>query len=93
MDLPAGIVSIPDGVVRRAFGDEKVLLNLASGHYHGLNPTGERMVDLLEETGSAEAAAAQVAEEFGEPLDRVTDDLAKLCGELEDRGLIVITRD
>ena len=93
MELPAGTISIPEGVVRRAFGEDKVLLNLASGHYHGLNPTGERMVDVLEETGSAEAAATRIAAEFGQPLDRVRQDLAKLCGELEDRGLIVIARD
>lgn len=90
MDLPSGKVTIPEGVVRRAFGDEQVLLNLASGHYHALNPTGERIVDLLEETGSASETASRVAEEFGEPLERVTDDLAQLCVELSDRGLIVI---
>jgi hypothetical protein len=93
MELPAGNVSIPEGVVRRAFGEEKVLLNLATGHYHGLNVTGERMVDLLEETGSADTTATRVAEEFGEPIETVTEDLAKLCEELEERGLIVIARD
>jgi hypothetical protein len=93
MDLPAGQVSIPEGVVRRAFGDDKVLLNLATGHYHALNQTGERMVDLLEETGSASDTAAKVSEEFGQPLERVSEDLAQLCEELESRGLIAIVRD
>ena len=90
MDLPAGRVTIPKGVVRRAFGEDKVLLDLATGHYHGLNPTGGYMVGLLDQTGDAEETARRTAEELDEPLDRVRYDLADLLIALTERGLIEI---
>ena len=90
MELPTGRITIPEGVVRRAFGDENVLLNLATGHYHGLNPAGGYMVALLEETGDAAETARRTASELGTPLERVTEDLAQLCAQLEVRGLIVV---
>ena len=90
MDLPQGRITIPAGVVRRQFGNDKVLLNLASGHYHGLNPAGGYMVALLEETGDAEETARRTAAELGAPVERVTEDLAALCAALAERGLIVV---
>jgi hypothetical protein len=90
VELPSGRITIPEGVVRRAFGDDRVLLNLATGHYHGLNPTGGYMVALLEETGDAEETARRTAEELDTPIERVRDDLAQLCHALSERGLIEI---
>lgn len=92
MDLPDGRITIAKDVVRRAFGEEKVLLNLATGHYHGLNPTGGYMVALLDETGDAAEAARRTANDLDTPLERVTADLAELCAALEERGLIEIER-
>ena len=88
--LPSGRISVPDGVVRRSFGDEPVLLNLATGHYHGLNPTGGYMVALLEETGDAQATAHRTSDELGVPLERVQADLAALLDALSARGLVEI---
>lgn len=92
VELPTGRITIPDGVVRRSFGDDKVLLNLATGHYHGLNPTGGYMVALLEETGDAEETARRTADDLKVDPERVRGDLAELCAELEQRGLIEIER-
>jgi hypothetical protein len=88
--LPEGRVTVPADVVRRSFGEETVLLNLASGHYHGLNPTAGYMLDLLEATGNAAAAAEQVARECDVPLETVREDLAELCAQLAGRGLISV---
>jgi hypothetical protein len=90
VDLPSGRITIPEGVVRRQFGDDKVLLNLATGHYHGLNPTGGYMVALLDQTGDAEETARRTARELDTPLERVRDDLAALCAALQERGLITV---
>lgn len=90
MDLPTGRITIPEGVVRRQFGDDKVLLNLATGHYHGLNPTGGYMIALLQETGDAEQTARRTADELKTPIDRVREDLAALCAALQERGLIQV---
>lgn len=90
VDLPTGRISIPEGVVRRSFGDDRVLLNLATGHYHGLNPTGAYLIALIEETGDAEETARRTAAELDTPLDRVREDLAGLLKALEERGLVAI---
>lgn len=90
MDLPKGRITIPKGVVRRAFGEDKVLLNLATGHYHGLNPTGGYMVALLDETGDAEETARRTARELDTPIERVREDLAELIAALRERDLITI---
>jgi hypothetical protein len=88
--LPEGRVTIPSDVVRRAFGEEMVLLNLKSGQYHGLNATAGYMLDLLESSGDAAATAEQVARECYVPVELVRDDLADLCRQLLDRGLISV---
>ena len=88
--LPEGRISVPPDVVRRAFGEETVLLNLKSGQYHGLNATAGYMLDLLEATGDAEETAGQVARECYVPVEMVRDDLAELCERLLERGLIAI---
>jgi hypothetical protein len=83
-------VIIPADVVRRAFGEEMVLLNLSTGQYHGLNATAGYMLDLLEASGDAAATAEQVARECYVPVEMVRDDLAELCEQLLARGLIQI---
>jgi PqqD family protein of HPr-rel-A system len=88
--LPAGRITVPDDVVRRAFGEETVLLHLETGQYHGLNATAARMLDLLEESGDAAATARAMADEFDVGLDVVAADLAELCEKLRERGLITV---
>jgi hypothetical protein len=83
-------VRVPEHVVHRAFPTETVLLNLRTGKYHGLNPTGGRMFELLEATGAVAEVAAQVADEYGQPLHNVREDLCRLCADLAKRGLIEI---
>jgi hypothetical protein len=88
--LPEGRISVPEHVVHRAFEQETVLLNLETGQYHGLNSTAGRMLEALQSLGDARAAARQIAEEFEVPVERVETDLALLCSQLAERGLIVV---
>jgi hypothetical protein len=87
----ASSVTVPDHVAHRAFEGETVVLNLDSGQYHGLNPTAARMFELLAEHGRIEAAASAAASEYGRPQDEVVADLVRLCEQLAERGLIVVT--
>ena len=84
-------IRVPDHVVFRAFPSEMVMLNLNTGNYHGLNGSASRMLELLQETGSARKTAEAVAREYGEPVDEVMRDLTKLCVALVDRGLLELT--
>jgi hypothetical protein len=84
-----GKLRVPEHVVRRQFGPQTVILNLETGYYHGLNTTGGRILDVIEETNDPKEAARRVAEEFDAPIDVVTGDVDRLCSELVERGLLV----
>ena len=79
---------VPQHVASRAFPTEMVLLNLNTGQYHGLNPTGGRMFEVVGECGDFEQAAVALAAEFGQPLETVKVDLLALCASLVQRGLL-----
>jgi len=87
-NLPQARFVVPHHVASRAFPTETVLLNLNTGQYHGLNPTGGRMFEVLDECGDPEAAAGRLAEEFQQPLETVRSDLHELCRSLVERGLL-----
>ncbi len=83
-------ISVPDHVVYRSFDSETVVLNLGTGHYHGLNSTAGRMLDLLCETGSARLTAETLAREFNRPVEEIAGDVGELCRDLAARGLIEV---
>ncbi len=83
---------LPDHVVYRSFALETVVVNLERGVYHGLNPTAGRMLESLERAPSARMAAKSLADELGEPLERIEADLAAFTTDLLDRGLIQTAR-
>jgi hypothetical protein len=89
----AAKVRLPEHVVYRAFVKETVVLNLQTGKYHGLNPTGGRMIELLERSDTVQQAARSLAAEFQRPLEEMEADLSDFCRDLVDRGLIEFTSD
>jgi len=86
-------ISVPEQVVHRAFGEQTVLLNLATGQYHGLNATGRRIFELLSERGSTDGVAAQIATEYEIDEALAASDLDDLCTALTERGLLVMDAD
>lgn len=84
-------VRVPEHVVHRGFGTETVALNLATGKYHGLNPTAGRMLEVLRDTPAIDDAAAIVAQDFAVPVNRVKQEMREFCGELAARGLVELS--
>ena len=80
----------PKHVVSRAFPSETVVLNLETGTYHGLNPTGGRMLEELNKASSVDAAAVKLAAEFGQSTEVVERDLFEFCTGLIERGLLEV---
>jgi hypothetical protein len=76
--------------VFRSFGNETVLLNLSTGQYHGLKGSGGRMLEVLAETPNLDEAAARIAAEYDQPLERVSRDMRSLCDSLAERSLVEI---
>jgi hypothetical protein len=81
---------VPPHVVYRTFPGETVMLNLDSGTYHGLNPTGGRMLEAVEGSPSLGDAAERLAGEYRQPLSDIQSDLREFCGGLAERGLLVL---
>ena len=85
-------VRIPQEVVYRSFVHETVILNLETGRYHGVNPTGSRMLDVLGQVGAVAEAAHILASDFDRPIAELKADLCEFCHLLVERGLLVIDR-
>ena len=90
-DVLAATPSVPDHVVYRAFVNETVVLNLQTGAYHGLNPSGAAMLERLATAETVRAAAAALAEHYRQPLDQIEPDLCEFCLSLQERGLLVLS--
>jgi Coenzyme PQQ synthesis protein D (PqqD) len=85
---PDARITVPQHVVFRSFVKETVVLNLDTGRYHGLNPTGGRMLEVLRDVAIVKDAAEQLAREYGVPYDEIERDLIEFCDDLATRGLI-----
>ena len=81
---------VPSHVVYREFVSETVLLNINTGQYHGLNPIAGVMLEAIDQTGSVQHAVSRLAEHFGQPADRIEQDLTDLCEGLIGRGLLEV---
>jgi hypothetical protein len=86
--LLASTVKVPQHVVYRAFVNETVILNLETGKYHSVNPTGATMLQTLEDASTVAEAAGRLAELYDRPLDEIETDLCAFCDDLLARSLI-----
>lgn len=69
-------------------GDGVILYNHDSSLVHHLNPSAAIVWHLCDGEASVEQLGAEVAEEYGLPVDRVRTELAALVAELDALGLI-----
>jgi hypothetical protein len=82
-------VRVPEHVVYRAFKRETLMLNLRTGQYHGLNETGGRTLELLEDVrGHVTAAGRLLAAEYGLAAEEAQRQVRSFCDSLAERGLI-----
>jgi hypothetical protein len=84
---------LPDHVVHRTFVAETVILNLQTGKYHGLNPMGGHMLEVLSESADVRSAAERVATEYDQDPTVVEEDFVAFCNDLLDRGLVEVATD
>ena len=81
-------VKIPDQVLARQIGEETVMLDLAKGTYFGLDPVGARIWQLLAEGKTLAEVCDAMMVEYEVSREDIELDVARLAGELADRGLI-----
>jgi hypothetical protein len=80
--------SISGSAAASKVGDETVLLHLGSGTYFGLDPLGTRIWQGLEAGQQPRVQCSDIAAEFGEPLERVEEDVRTFLEELAGQALI-----
>ena len=83
-------VRIPPHVVSRAFAAETVVLNLETGKYHGLNPSGARMLETATGARSIRDAARELAHIYDRDDEEMQQDLIAFLTDLQERGLVEI---
>ena len=81
-------VSIPSDVLFHELDGEAVLLNLQTGKYFGLDPTGSRIWHFLVEFGSLAMAYTRMLDEYDVDAERLRADLLVLVDRLAAHGLI-----
>jgi hypothetical protein len=84
---------VPEHVVYREFVNETVVLNLKTGRYHGLNPSGGKMLETLGASASVRDAAEALALYYDRPLAEIETDLHDFCLRLHEHGLVELDDD
>lgn len=82
------IASTPPHVVARPLDDETVLLNLDTETYFGLDEVGTRMLEVLRESASIDAAVTQLLSEYDTDEATLRSDLQALLTKLAENGLV-----
>ena len=76
-------------VIFRELEAEAVLLDLASGHYFGLNAVGTRVWLLVEHGATVDSVIEAIAAEFDGNRAEIARDVVELLTELAARKLVV----
>jgi hypothetical protein len=85
---PGRVVKAPQVLLQDLDG-EAVLLNLANGHYYGLDEIGFRMYNLLVGADSVQAAYDQLLQEYEAPPEQLRGDLDRFLEKLLHNGLVL----
>ena len=94
--MSAGRLTLPTKVVAAAellsgeFEDEAVILDLRNGVYYGLEATGARIWQLVQQPISVEGLHQVLVQEYDVEPERCQQDLLDLLRDLLERGLIRI---
>ena len=83
-------VRVPDEVLISNLQEESVILNLNSERYFGLDGVGTRMLSVLTNSDSIEAAYESLAREYDVDQQVLRQDLIALVENLLQQGLVAI---
>ncbi len=87
------ICRTPGVVSQTLAGDEgSVLLNLDTGVYHGLNPVGTRIWELLETPRTEAELRKCIAQEFEVEPEVASTDVRAFLESLDERKLVQLDR-
>lgn len=71
-------------------GEGAVLLHLDSGQYHGVNPIGQAIWQLLDGERTVAAVVAELRERVEDPPASIEADVLKFIEEVHERDLVTV---
>lgn len=89
-NLRYSIVVAAKDQISSDLGKEAVILNLKTGVYHGLDPVGARIWNLLQEPRTVNDILDALLNEYEVEPDRCERDLLALLQQLASEGLIEV---
>lgn len=93
MSASTRIRRAPNVVFQSLAGEEGgVLLHLDTGVYHGLNPMGSRIWELLDSPRTEAELTELVAEDFDAPTEVLSSDIRDFVEGLGERKLVETDR-
>ncbi len=85
---PGTRLQVPSDVAFRELEGESVVLDLRTGTYFGLNASGTRIWQLIEQYGTIDRVFDEMVKEFEVERDAVVRDVRTLVDQLLARGLL-----
>ena len=82
-------LAVHPSVISRELSGETVLLHLESGVYYGLDRVATRIWQLLQQGRTIANVCEAMLEEYDVEQNVVQQDVARLVGELRERGIVV----
>ena len=82
-------LSIPPQVMSRLVGDETVLLDLASGHYFGVDGVGKLIWESVSDGKTLAETVDAIVDEFDVEKSQAEADVSAFASQLVERGLLV----
>jgi len=89
----ASVVAARPGNASCELSGEAVVLNLDSGLYHGLNPVGSRVWELVQEPRRLDELRDLLQAEYEVEAERLDADLRSVLAEMRAAGLIEVRPD
>lgn len=89
MNLKQTVTISPD-VISQEVSGETVILDLGSEHYFGLDETGTRIWQLIEQTGDLQAVYTQMLAEYEVEAEQLLEDLGTLVEQIAELGLVTL---
>ena len=84
-------VQASEDAVFRELEGEAVILNLQTGTYFGLNESGTRIWNLIQQQVSLEKVLEALQVEYDAAPETLRNDLLQLVGQLQQKGLVRVT--
>jgi hypothetical protein len=83
-------VVVASDVLSSELGSEHVMLNLRDGTYYGLEAVGSDIWKLLQQPITVAEICRALIDTYDVEPERCREDVAKLVGELVERGLVEV---